>query len=263
MQTLKHPNVITLLGVVVNPPTFCLVLEFAAHGDLFDSLMRPTPPGFTMRVARGVAAGMAYLHSRGILHRDLKSANVLLLDPLGTPKLTDFGTATRGATQQPQRAGAPLTAETGTYRWMAPEVMKHETYSRPADVFSYGMLFFELITHEYPFADRGQLGAAVAVAMEEKRPTLPTGLPPAIEALMRSCWETDTQLRPTFVSIDVSLAQVDAALTADERAWLDVPNGHRVYSPAAPVPASLGLGKRPKPGTTSDESGIDGAPGLA
>ena len=67
----------------------------------------------------------------------------------------------------------PLTTETGTYRWMAPEVTRHEGYTKSADVFSYGMLLFELIAHEVPFADRPPLQAAVAIGLQDLRPPYP------------------------------------------------------------------------------------------
>ena len=95
-------------------------MEYCNGGDLSSALAkgRATPPGFTLMAAAGVAAGMAHLHLCGVLHRDLKGANVLL-DDAGGVKLTDFGVAA----QAPDDAavGGMLTAETGTYRWMAPE----------------------------------------------------------------------------------------------------------------------------------------------
>ena len=94
-----------------------------------------------------------------MLHRDLKGANVLLTGS-GDVKVTDFGLA--APAPDDTKAGGWLTAETGTYRWMAPEVTRHEGYTKSADVFSYGMLLFELISHEVPFADRPPLQAAGA-----------------------------------------------------------------------------------------------------
>ena len=74
----------------------------------------------------------------------------------------------------------PFPAETGTYRWMAPEVICHERYSRSADVFSFGGVLYELICHEPPFSDRSHLQAAVAVGLENTRPALPQGTPPLL-----------------------------------------------------------------------------------
>ena len=204
LTRLRHPNIVQYLGCVVSPPTYCLVLEFCDAGDLYRALRFPTPPGLFVRVSRAVGSGMAYLHRRQIMHRDLKSSNVLLTTAGGV-KLTDFGVAVQvaanaernskggggGGGGSSSRDGSstdlltyehscdPLTTETGTYRWMAPEVTRHEGYTKSADVFSYAMLLFELITHEVPFADRPPLQAAVAIGLQDLRPPLPTGVPPS------------------------------------------------------------------------------------
>ena len=131
LQNLHHPNVVKYLGAVIEPPTHALVLEYLDGRDLTAALALPTPAGFLMQVACGVAEGMAYLHSEGVMHRDLKGANVLL-GSSGEVKLTDFGLCARApdATRRGGGGGGGhLTAETGTYRWMAPEVIRHERYT--------------------------------------------------------------------------------------------------------------------------------------
>ena len=89
-------------------------------------------------IALDIANGMAYLHSQAILHRDLKPSNVLLTNNKRA-KISDFGMSVA-------ITGQELTAETGTYRWMAPEVIKHESYSSNADVYSFGIVLWQLIT---------------------------------------------------------------------------------------------------------------------
>jgi serine/threonine protein kinase len=89
-------------------------------------------------IALDIANGMAYLHSQAILHRDLKPSNVLLTNNKRA-KISDFGMSVA-------LTGQELTAETGTYRWMAPEVIKHESYSSNADVYSFGIVLWQLIT---------------------------------------------------------------------------------------------------------------------
>lgn len=91
--------------------------------------------------------GMNYLHLCSIMHRDLKSGNVLL-DAHGTVKISDFGLS---CVLEIGHASADLTAETGTYRWMAPEVIRHEPYSTKADVYSFGVVLWEMITKDQPF----------------------------------------------------------------------------------------------------------------
>ena len=162
LTQLRHPNIIQCLGVLVEPPTYGLVLELCDGRDLSSALGAATPPGFLLRVASGVTAGMMHMHGQGIMHRDLKGSNVLL-DQAGAVKLTDFGLAIDAP--DCTASGGWLTAETGTLRWMAPEVIRHERYSKKADVFSFGMVLYELLTHDVPFPDRPALQAAVAVAL--------------------------------------------------------------------------------------------------
>ena len=141
LQKLHHPNIIRLLGSVYHkdPLTFCLVLEYCNSGDLCDALDRTTPRGFFMKTSTGIAKGMAYLHSKGIIHRDIKPSNVLLDGDVSSGKfevkVTDFGVSTEYTVQQ----NKSRTAETGTYRWMAPEVIRHEHYGSAADVYSFGV----------------------------------------------------------------------------------------------------------------------------
>ena len=95
LTRLRHPNIVRCLGAAAAPPTYCLVLEYCDGGDVRQALNRPTPRNFFWSVAEGVATGMAYLHRKGILHLDLKCAN-LLLDSGGVVRITDFGLATSG-----------------------------------------------------------------------------------------------------------------------------------------------------------------------
>lgn len=90
---------------------------------------------------------MNYLHLCSIMHRDLKSGNVLL-DTHGTVKISDFGLS---CVLEIGKSSSDLTAETGTYRWMAPEVIRHEPYSTKADVYSFGVVLWEMITKDQPF----------------------------------------------------------------------------------------------------------------
>jgi len=235
LTRLRHPNIVQYLGCVISPPTYCLVLEFCDAGDLYRALRLPTPPTLMLRVARAVASGMAYLHRRHIMHRDLKSSNVLL-DTAGGVKLTDFGVAVQvegaGGNSSPSAMESscdPLTTETGTYRWMAPEVTRHEGYTKSADVFSYAMLLFELITHEVPFADRPPLQAAVAIGLQDLRPPFPEDTPWPIRGLIKSCWARRPSSRPKFDGVLNLLAEARSALAQEHLVWLDCPQGHPVY----------------------------------
>ena len=238
LQRLHHPNVIRLLGSVYNPNplTYCLVLEYCNAGDLSAAMQLPTPPNFFMSVATDIANGMAYLHKRGVLHRDIKPSNVLLDGTIQngtfTAKVSDFGVATTY-----EEADANRTAETGSYRWMSPEIIRHESYSLMADVYSFSILCWQLLTRENPFQDVSALEAAGKVALELARPPFPEGTPDAIRDLISTCWTEDPSLRLRFQDISMRLQELE--LTEDESTWLQAPMGHAVYSAAPERKATL------------------------
>jgi len=140
---------------------------------------------------------MAYLHSRNVIHRDLKPANILLTEG-NRAKIADFGMSVANTGQE-------LTAETGTYRWMAPEVIRHESYSSNADVYSFGVVLWQLISREVPFATLTPVQTAYAVA-EGSRPEIPSSTPEQLRNIILACWDADTERRPSFTYIAMALA---------------------------------------------------------
>lgn len=146
-SALRHPNIVQFLGSASAPPRYCLVFEFMEGGTLAEVLRRnrKAPLDF-FRLASDMAQGMSYLHEHSVMHRDLKSSNVLL-DAQGTAKISDFGLS---CVMELGRS-ADLTAETGTYGWMAPEVIRHEPYSSKADVYSFAVVLWELLAKDVPF----------------------------------------------------------------------------------------------------------------
>ena len=232
LQKLHHPNIIRLLGSIYNPNpcTYGLVLEFCEAGDLSVALTRWTPSNFFSGVSVDIANGLNYLHSKNVLHRDIKPGNVLLCGDLSngkfTAKLTDFGVAKM---HQGGITGEEHTAETGTYRWMAPEIMRHEEYSFMADVYSFGVVVWQLVTHEEPFKELSQIEAAGTVAIDGARPPIPKKTPQLVEHLIRSCWNENPKVRLSFSEICIKLQEINDVLTDDENKWLGDNYGHSVY----------------------------------
>ncbi|KAE8981530.1 hypothetical protein PF002_g24224 [Phytophthora fragariae] len=196
-SALRHPNVVQFLGSASAPPRYCLVFEFMAGGSLAELLRRSkkTPLDW-FQLATDVAQGVAYLHEHSVLHRDLKSSNVLL-DARGAAKIADFGLS---CVLELGRS-ADLTAETGTYGWMAPEVIRHESYSSKADVYSFAVVLWELLARDVPFKGQTPMQTAMAVAEQQMRPALPRQTPPKIAELIEHCWNQDPTRRPDFSSI--------------------------------------------------------------
>jgi serine/threonine protein kinase len=218
---MQHPNVLRFVGVCCEPPNLCIVAEYLTGGSVFDLLHggsrlpagTPGPlrlsPQLALQLAADVAAGMEYLHSQVIIHRDLKSAN-LLLDQHDRVKVADFGVARRLAST------GDMTAETGTYRWMAPEVIKHAKYDQRIDVYSFGIILWELFTSQLPYDGMPSLSAAAAVVENGLRPAIPAEVPPAVAGLMQRCWAGDATQRPQFVQVVAEVAAARAALGSAE-----------------------------------------------
>lgn len=203
MRKVRHRNVVQFIGACTRRPNLCIVFEYMRGGSLYDYVRRAGPLRITtiLRIAVEVCKGMDYLHKRKIVHRDLKAAN-LLLDEHGTIKIADFGVA-----RVLDGAGV-MTAETGTYRWMAPEVIEHRPYSEKADVFSFGVVLWELLTGLVPYSDMTPLQAAVGVVQKGLRPPIPQNCPPPLADIMRLCWQRDPSVRPSFEVLKSKLEEL-------------------------------------------------------
>ena len=111
-----------------------------------------------------------------------------------------------------------MTAETGTYRWMAPEVIRHSRYDHRVDVFSFGIVCWEMLSGQLPYDQLSPIQAAAAVVVENLRPAvegnMPPGTPPQLTALMCTCWDVEPSKRPDFDAIVAEVAAMRAAEAA-------------------------------------------------
>uniref|UniRef100_A0A4W6CNG5 Mitogen-activated protein kinase kinase kinase n=1 Tax=Lates calcarifer TaxID=8187 RepID=A0A4W6CNG5_LATCA len=202
---LRHPNIIALRGVCLREPNLCLVMEYARGGALNRALAgKKVPPRVLVNWAVQIATGMDYLHNQAfvpIIHRDLKSSNILILEPVErddlsgkTLKITDFGLA-REWHQTTKMSAA------GTYAWMAPEVIKLSLFSKSSDVWSFGVLLWELLTGEVPYREIDALAVAYGVAMNKLTLPIPSTCPEPFAQLLGECWSPNPHSRPSFTNI--------------------------------------------------------------
>jgi hypothetical protein len=162
----------------------------------------PIPPRgswpfqLVQRVSCGAARGMAYLHGGKppVLHRDLKSAN-LLLDESYNTKVCDFGLSRLKAQTR------SMTGNCGTVQWMAPEVLANRKYDEKADVYSFGIILWELLARECPYEGMTAIQCALAVLNRDKRPEIPKWCPPGLHALIKACVKKEPSERPSFERI--------------------------------------------------------------
>ncbi|XP_048226899.1 serine/threonine-protein kinase STY46 isoform X2 [Ricinus communis] len=211
MRKVRHKNVVQFIGACTRPPSLCIVTEFMCGGSMFDFLHKQKQSldlQSLLRVAIDVSKGMNYLHQNNIIHRDLKAAN-LLMDENKVVKVADFGVA------RVEDQSGVMTAETGTYRWMAPEVIEHKPYGRKVDVFSFSIVLWELLTGKLPYEHLSPLQAAISVVQQGLRPSIPKRTHPKLVELLERCWQQDPSLRPEFYEI-LELLQNLARMVAEE-----------------------------------------------
>jgi hypothetical protein len=223
MSKIFHPNVCLFMGATTSQGNFRIVSELL-HTDV-ERLLRSEQElslHERVRMAKDAALGVNWLHGiSGIIHRDLKPAN-LLVDSNLTVKLTDFGFAqlrpeSEDETLEDGRGGAK-----GTPLWMAPEIMMGKPFTEKVDVYSFGIILWQILTRQEPFAHHKNLKLfRIAVCKRGERPPMPPDAPPRLRQLIEACWDGEATRRPPFKKIvhqldDVLLdAVVDDAVGAD------------------------------------------------
>jgi len=191
---LRHENILSFTGLCLKPA--CLLSEFMPRGSvwsLIHSKTRKRKLGFDLKlnIALDTARGMDYLHGVNIIHRDLKPHNLLLGESWNT-KVADFGLA--------RTKIATTMTKVGTPRWVAPEVLREEHYSEKADVYSFGVILWELETEEVPYGDKTPVMQVItAVAYSRKSLSVPELSP--FSTLIKECLNNSPNSRPSFATI--------------------------------------------------------------
>ncbi|KAK1294696.1 Serine/threonine-protein kinase HT1 [Acorus calamus] len=205
LSRVQHKNLVKFIGAC-KEPVMVVVTELLLGGSLRKYMLNLRPRQLDTRVAVGfaldIARAMECLHSHGIIHRDLKPENLLLTADQKTVKLVDFGLA------REETLTEMMTAETGTYRWMAPELYSTVTlrhgekkhYNHKVDAYSFAIVLWELLHNRLPFEGMSNLQAAYAAAFKNVRPSA-EGLPEDLTLILTSCWKEDPNARPNFSQI--------------------------------------------------------------
>mmetsp|Transcript_55795 Transcript_55795/g.154452 ORF Transcript_55795/g.154452 Transcript_55795/m.154452 type:complete len:586 (-) Transcript_55795:356-2113(-) len=224
LSTLRHPDLVMFLGACLDhdPPFF--ITEFMEGGDLERYFMSKSkqlghdyrPPGdIFMRWAKAIARALAFLHncSRPVIHRDLKPLN-LLLNSTNDLKVTDFGISklmnpkARCCSSIDKSGEPPMSGGVGTWRYMAPEVVRYEQYTDRVDIYSFALILWFMSTGQQPFAE--QFGRDAEVVLKEylkgkePRPDVTYAgarcgppIPTQLRELMKDCWHETPALRPS------------------------------------------------------------------
>ncbi|MFQ6620621.1 hypothetical protein Gotur_000375 [Gossypium turneri] len=224
-----------------------IVTELLLGGTLRRYLLNMRPKCLDMCVAIGfaldIARAMECLHSHGIIHRDLKPENLILTEDHKTVKLADFGLAREESLTE------MMTAETGTYRWMAPELYSTVTlrqgekkhYNHKVDAYSFAIVLWELIHNKLPFEGMSNLQAAYAAAFKNVRPSS-EDLPEDLAAIVTSCWQEDPNARPNFTQIIQMLLHYLSTVSPPELVMMPpkrTTSENVVFPPESPGTSSL------------------------
>ena len=191
-----HPHIIRLLGVAHSNDGFsiniCMELADKSLYHYLHKEKKEPPVEKGTKWAKQIAMGMDHLHQNGLAHLDLKSLNVLLFEKEDILKLCDFGEA------RVLEGTVTTTGLTGTCRWMAPEFNdKKRRINQRCDVFSYGMILFEIFAHQIPFSNIKDAPNVLPLIKKGDRPSIAPQVPTHIKDLTEFCWKHNPHDRPT------------------------------------------------------------------
>ncbi|EEF44886.1 protein kinase atmrk1, putative [Ricinus communis] len=222
---LDHPNVTKFIGATMGSSDLhiqtenghigmpsnicCVVVEYCPGGALKSYLIKNRRRKLAFKVviqlALDLARGLSYLHSQKIVHRDVKTEN-MLLDKTRTVKIADFGVARMEASNPND-----MTGETGTLGYMAPEVLNGNPYNRKCDVYSFGICLWEIYCCDMPYPDLSFSEVTSAVVRQNLRPDIPRCCPSSLANVMKRCWDANPDKRPEMDEVVSMLEAIDTS----------------------------------------------------
>ncbi len=215
---LESKYIVPLKKICLEAPYYSLVMELMPKGSLYGLLRngQPLPWEIRFQIAMDAAWGLKDLHGYHILHRDLKSLNILLDDRLRA-KLADFGLA-----KVKHETSSQSSIAKGTVLWMAPELFDDEPKMTTAsDVYSFGMVLWELVTRALPYAKAPNQMVAARWIEKGKKEDIPGDCPPELKKIIESCWESLPVKRPTAIQVAERLKPL---VTTEEQKQPSIPS---------------------------------------
>ena len=201
LQGLHHPNIVQYLGTSSDETHLNIFLEYVPGGSIagmlkqYNTFKEPLVRNFV----RQILNGLAYLHGRNIIHRDIKGANVLV-DNKGGIKISDFGISKRADVASANAvpgSGLNRPSLQGSVFWMAPEVVRQSAHTKKADIWSLGCLIVEMSSGNRPFPDKSQLQALFAIGSSQAKPTIPDNVSEDAKRFLNRTFEIDHERRPS------------------------------------------------------------------
>ena len=213
LQLILHPNLVLFMGAIAEPNKLCIITEYCSGGTLYNFLQNKQNKiswKFRLRILYEIAITMNFLHLNKpqILHRDLKTSNILLTENINgmnnecSIKINDFGLSKIINSIDMSKSGSDCI---GTVEWMAPEVIKNNKYSNKCDVYSFGIIMWEIATRKKLYEKMNQSQIIYKVCFEKGRPEMEDwenfNPPKDYRELMEKCWDDDENKRPDFKEI--------------------------------------------------------------
>lgn len=198
LRELNHVNIIKFRGISQNSNYHYIIMEWCSYGTLHDHLHsgRQLSSKTLCRFTQQIASGMRYLHSKSIIHRDLKPSNILLT--LGDVlKISDFGTHK----QFSEEITGTSVSYAGTQAYMAPEVIRSEPYSYPVDVWSYGVVLWEILIGDEPYKNLDSSAVVWKVGNNSFRLPVPSIFPEGLKLILDGCWKPQPNERLSFQQV--------------------------------------------------------------
>jgi mitogen-activated protein kinase kinase kinase len=199
LRDLQHPNIVQYLASSKEDNCFNIFLEYVPGGSVAAMLNNygPLKEPLVRNFVRQILQGLAYLHGKNIIHRDIKGANVLV-DNKGGIKISDFGISKKvEAGLLNSSAAHHRPSLQGSVFWMAPEVVKQTSYTLKADIWSLGCLIVEMLTGSHPYPDCSQLQAIFKIGTGGSAPQIPEKCTSEAKTFLSQTFELDHNKRPT------------------------------------------------------------------
>ncbi|KAF9978767.1 hypothetical protein BGZ73_000414 [Actinomortierella ambigua] len=201
-QQLRHPHIVQFLGDIVHDDLHVILVELAEEGSLQDAIQDRRLGNWETkkRIAQGITRGLVYIHGENVLHRDLKSANVLL-DSAKKAKICDFGLSVVKSTTGGSSSG--MRSAVGTTRWMAPELFTLQPkYTTKSDMYALGCIMWEMAADTTPpFKDEIDTAEIARRVKDGEREEIPTNTPVEYRSWIERCWSQDPMERPEAFDI--------------------------------------------------------------
>lgn len=207
-SALNHPNIITIYDIGACDAGRYIVMELVEGRTLHEILATAPAPASLVPIGGQIAKALAVAHAAGIIHRDIKPANIVVRKD-GYVKVLDFGLArlvheTEGARADVTNPGQVL----GTVAYMSPEQARGENFGAPSDIFSLGIILYEMAAGRHPFRADSVIATLHAIHSQPPLPpsTFAPQTPPSLETLILAMLHKDFSLRPTAAEVDAALA---------------------------------------------------------